>query len=149
MKLFKTQNHPLVGSWQLEKYEISDQKGQPVLLWGSSASGLLIYLNNGFMSVQVSNNNRPLFANDDLRAGSTEEIFQAFTGYTAYFGTYDYQKKSNCVFHYVDQSVFPNWNGVTHTRYVSLQDNKLTLRTPPILINGEFCEMHMYWQRLK
>ena len=149
MNLFKTENHKLIGSWHLEKYEIRNQQKQPVLLWGKSASGLLIYLDNGYMSVQVSNNDRPVFANDDLRAGSTEEIFQAFTGYTAYFGKYKYQEKNNRVFHYVEQSAFPNWNGVTHTRFVSLNDAKLTLRTPPILINGESCEMQMFWQRIE
>lgn len=148
MNLLKTENHKLVGSWHLEKYAVSNKNNQPIFLWGKSPSGLLIYLDNGYMSVQVSNNDRPAFAIDDLRAGTTEEIFQAFTGYTAYFGKYNYQGKNNCVFHYIQQSVFPNWNGVTHKRFVSLHNTQLVLRTPPILINGESCEIQMFWQRI-
>ena len=145
----KTEYQKLVGSWRLEKYAVSNKKNQPIFLWGKSPSGLLIYLDNGCMSVQVSNNDRPAFAINDLLAGTDEEIFQAFTGYTAYFGKYNFQEKNNCVFHYVQQSVFPNWNGVTHKRFVSLHDNQLILRTPPILINGEPCDIQIFWRRIE
>jgi len=144
----ESDNHKLVGSWFLEKYTVTKPNNHPILLWGKHASGLIIYLENGHMSVQVSDADRPNFINDDLRAASTEEITRAFTGYTAYFGKYEYQEKNNCVLHFVEQSVFPNWNGVTHTRYVSLDGNKLILRTPPILIDGDACEMQMFWQRI-
>ena len=147
MNVVEVDNHKLVGSWILEKYSVVDQNNRPVLLWGEHASGLIIYLENGRMSVQVSNTDRPFFVNADLRAGSAEEITQAFTGYTAYFGRYEYQEKNGYVLHFVEQSVFPNWNGITHTRYVSLEGDRLVLRTPPIQIDGEFCEMNMYWKR--
>ena len=148
MKISETDNHQLAATWSLEKYTVTNQNNEPILLWGEHTSGLLIYADNGCMSVQVSNNDRPIFAKSDMGAGSVEEITQAFMGYTAYFGKYEYQEKNNYVLHFVEQSVYPNWNGVTHTRYVSLNGNQLILSTPPIVINGEPCEMQMFWQRI-
>jgi len=150
MTVMQTQsdNHKLTGTWLLDHYQISDQTGQPVLLWGTSTSGILIYTRDGYMSVQVSNNDRPAFAQDDFLAGSSAEIQSAFEGYTAYFGRYEYQEKNGFVYHYVQQSVFPNWNGITHTRFVTLDNDKLILGTPPISIKGELCTMQMHWKKV-
>ncbi|MCB1935908.1 MAG: lipocalin-like domain-containing protein [Nitrosomonas sp.] len=141
-------NHKLTGAWLLDHYQIAGQHGQPVLLWGGNASGILIYTDNGYMSVQVSNNDRPAFAQNDFLAGEPDEIRSAFEGYTAYFGRYDYKETNGYVNHHVQQSIFPNWNGVTHTRFVTLDNDKLILGTPPISIKGESCTMQMYWKRI-
>ena len=146
--LTNSDNHKLTGTWMLDHYQITDQNGQDILLWGNNTSGILIYTDDGYMSVQVSNNDRPAFAANDFLAGEADEIKSAFEGYTAYFGTYAYLKKNGFVHHHVQQSVFPNWNGVTHTRFVNLVDGKLTLSTPPITIKGKSCTMQMYWKKI-
>jgi hypothetical protein len=138
----------LLGAWHLKSYSVKKQNNHPLPLWGEYAGGLLIYLPNGYMSVQVSNKDRPAFEKGDFLAGSIEEITSAFEGYTAYYGKFEYQPDNQLVCHYVDQSVFPNWCGVTHKRYVELSNSQLTLSTPPILINGELCTMQMFWQRI-
>lgn len=141
-------NQKLIGAWQLSDYQVSDQYNEHILLWGIKAAGLLIYLSNGIMSVQVSGSSRPVFTKGDFQAGSIDEIKCAFEGYTAYFGRYEYQEKNGLVLHHVHESLFPNWNGVTHTRYVYLDQNKLTLRTPPIPIKGELCTMQLHWLKV-
>ena len=141
-------NYKLTGSWELENYLIINQQGENVFLWGSKASGLIVYLKNGYMSVQVSNTNRHFFARDDFLTGSDKEIRAAFEGYIAYFGKYEYHEEDGLVYHDVQESIFPNWRGVRHTRYVSLNQNKLILSTPPIMIKGMPCAMQMFWKKI-
>lgn len=148
MKIMQKDNYKLAGAWELENYLITNQRSENVFLWGPKAFGLLIYLNNSRMSVQVSNIARPFFAQDDFLAGSDTEVRSAFEGYTAYFGKYEYREEDGLVYHDVQESVFPNWRGVRHTRYVSLIQNKLILSTPPIMIKGMPCEMQMFWKKV-
>lgn len=145
----QSDNPLLTGTWLLDHYQITGQQGQPILLWGSNVSGILIYTDNGYMSVQVSNNDRSAFAQNDFLAGNPDEVRSAFEGYTAYFGRYEYQAKNGFVYHHVQQSVFPNWNGITHTRFVTLNNDTLILGTPPISIKGEPCVMQMHWKKVE
>lgn len=147
MKPTTISQNDLIGIWGLNNYSVMNLKGENILLWGENAEGLLVYLNNDHMSVHVSNKNRPHFACNDFLAGTTDEITAAFEGYTAYYGKYELQG-DNIIHHYVNQSAYPNWNGVTHKRFISLNPPELTLSTPPILINGELCTMRMYWKRI-
>lgn len=142
-------DNPLPGVWKLHSYSIVKQNNDKVLLWGENPSGMLIYLPNGYMSVQVSNADRMLFEKGDFLAGTGQEISEAFEGYTAYYGRYEYLPEKQLVCHYVDQSLYPNWSGAVNERYAALDGDCLTLSTPPVSIAGEPCTMSMHWRRVK
>ncbi len=141
-------NDKIVGTWTLGSYDIKMDSGEDINLWGKNTSGILIYLANGYMSVHVSNMDRVQFKDNDFLSGSFEELKSAFEGYTCYFGTYEYSPEEHVVYHRVMESVYPNWSGVTHTRYAELSDDKLILTTPPIKLSGQDGVMNLYWERV-
>ena len=100
------------------------------------------------MSVHVSDKNRPKFASNDLFRGTEDEIRRAFEGYTTYFGTYEYRSDEKLVLHRVTESLYPNWSGVTQTRFAGLTHKTLVLKTPPIMVRGLEVIMELIWQRI-
>ncbi len=141
------QHNSLIGTWGLESYTVSTPAGKNKNLWGENAEGMLIYQANGYMSVQVSDKTRPLFDNRDYLSGDADEIDAAFKGYTAYFGRYVVHP-GNIIHHIVDQSLYPNWSGVTLIRYLTLNQNELVLSTPPIQMKDDIYTMKMNWYRI-
>lgn len=138
----------IVGSWRLQSYVLTLDNGETIPLWGDRADGIIIYLDNGYMSVHVSNQDREKFVENDFLRGNHEEIKEAFEGYTTYFGTYEYIPEEGTVLHHVSESLYPNWSGVTHTRFVEYDDEQLMIRTPPIYVNQKECVMELKWTRL-
>lgn len=141
-------NLDIVGSWRLETYVLTMNNGETIPLWGKHADGMIVYLENGYMSVHVSNMERKSFHKNDFLRGNYEEIKCAFEGYTTYFGTYEYKPEESAVYHHVQQSLYPNWSGVTHTRFVECANDRLVIKTPPILVNSNECIMELRWKRL-
>lgn len=141
-------NQKIVGVWRLESYLLTLSSGKNVPLWGDNPDGAIIYLENGFMSVHVSDQDRPKFVANDFLAGTVDEIKRAFEGYTAYFGTYEYDSNKGEVLHHVLGSLYPNWSGITQKRFIQCNDNKLVITTPPIIVSNEDCIMEMRWVRV-
>lgn len=148
MSDIKATDKEIIGSWRLTSYLLKMENGETIPLWGENTDGIIIYLENGYMSVHVSDEDRPKFAENDFLRGNEEELKRAFEGYTCYFGKYEYSAEKGVVYHYVAQSVYPNWSGVTHTRYVEINDEKLLITTPPIKVGGKECIMEMRWSRV-
>ena len=70
--------HRFVGVWRLVTSEFKLSDGSTAYPYGKEAIGMLIYDTHGYMSVQVMNPNRPIFASGDIRNGTAEEIKAAF-----------------------------------------------------------------------
>lgn len=138
----------IIGAWELDSYKVKMDTGETFDLWGKNTTGILIYLPNGYMSVHVSDKDRPKFKDNDFLSGEFKEVKAAFERYTTYFGTYKYDPENGVVFHYVAESLFPNWSGVTHKRFVVLEGDECLLKTPPTLIKGEKSIMELHWKRL-
>ena len=71
---------------------------------------------------------RSRFANSDPRKGTDAEIRDAFTGYSAYYGSYAVDEKAGTVTHHVEGAWFPNWIGTKQVRRYEFSGNRLTLR---------------------
>ncbi len=138
----------LAGVWGLESYSVRALCGGSLSIWGDDPCGILIYLPDGHMSVHVSDTSRPKFAANDLFRGTEDEIRRAFEGYTTYFGTYEYRSDEKVVLHRVTESLYPNWSGVTQTRFAELTHRTLVLKTPPIIVRGLEVVMELNWQRI-
>lgn len=148
MPKYKNANKDIIGAWKLVSYTVKTDSGEEIDIWGKETTGMIIYLKNGNMSVYLSNKNRPKFKGNDFLAGSLEEIRNAFEGCTAYIGRYEYRPDEQKVLHHITESLFPNWSGITQTRYVSLGRRKLSIKTPPIDVNRRECVMELHWERI-
>ncbi len=99
------------------------------------------------MSVIIMRPERPKSSINDKSKATNEEIKSAFDGFEAYFGTYEIDEEKKIVSHHIVGSLFPNWEGMTHTRFAEFSGNQLTLKTPPMQYGGETISGTLIWQR--
>ena len=88
-------------------------------------------------------------ASGDLRGGTSEEIREAFEGYVAYFGSYTVDPEAGVVTHQVAESLLPNWIDGSQIRYYEIDEDTLTLRTPPIQSGGREIVGILIWSRCR
>jgi CubicO group peptidase (beta-lactamase class C family) len=116
-------------------------------VYGVHPNGRITYTADGRMSVIITDDGRkPLSVNDRL-APPAEERAQAFSTLVAYAGTYTLT--GDKVVHHVEIDALQNRVGSDQVRYVTLQGNRLTLKTPPISRGGEQQVLELVWERLK
>lgn len=137
----------ILGAWRLKSIDLKHPGGEVTHPYGNTPEGILMYQDNGYMSVHISDPQRPRFAKGDFLQGSHEELKRAFEGYLGYFGSYEYHPDKGYVIHYPMQSLFPDWTGSKHVRYTEIEDNTLVITTPPILFGGEECVMVLTWEK--
>lgn len=133
-----------VGTWKLISIETKDEKGD--LVRRGKRTGYIIYSMDGYMSVVIMKDGRPIFKSGDIRGGSVEEKISAVDGYISYTGRF--MVKKNSVFHHIEASLFPNWIGEDQERFYKLDGNRLTLSTPLMLIGGRKLSTHLIWERV-
>ncbi|WP_143306476.1 lipocalin-like domain-containing protein [Chitinophaga vietnamensis] len=137
----------IIGAWQLLSWTYNNDKGETIHYFGENVMGIIIYDRSGYMNAQIMKASRPLFSTSSLNAGTPEETFSAFSGYLAYYGRYVENKPGELV-HIIEGSLFPNWIGNGQVRYVSIEDDRLTIRTPPILSKDGEVVFHLAWRRV-
>jgi Lipocalin-like domain len=112
---------------------------------GRDAVGLLIYTDDGHMSVSIARSSRRPFAAGDLLGGTGDEKARAAESYVSYCGRYE--RRGESVIHQVDMSLFPNWTGRDQERQAKLDGNRLTLEAPPFTIKGTEQRACLVWER--
>lgn len=136
----------LVGTWRLVSLESRSADGQISYPWGQKAMGYTMYNEDGYMSVAIMSANRSNFASGDIKGGSTDEKAAAADTYISYCGRYEVQ--GDTIIHHIEVSLFPNWVGVDQKRIFKFDDDRLSLSTPPILVNGIKRTSHLIWERV-
>ena len=123
----------ITGTWKVVSWETLRPNGQIVNIWmGLHPTGLLIYLPNGLMSVQVMADPRPTFTkNPATMPPPYDEFRNAFYSYYAYWGTYTISDAGDSVVHNVLGSERPAEVGRKYQRSASIEGTKLILTTPP------------------
>lgn len=148
MAITSNDKNEIVGAWRLKSSTILSTTGISRDLWSNDIDGIIIYLANGYMSVHLSDVNRPKFENDDPSCATFAEIKLAFERYITYFGTYKYNQGEGIVHHHITQALFPNWSGITQLRYATINQNELTIKTTPLKMENTECTMELVWQRI-
>ncbi len=129
----------------MEAHRSDGKSGFP---YGQDATGILIYLPDGYMSAQIMRPNRPLFASREARVGKPEEIEKAYLGYLAYWGRYEVNEAASSVTHYPEGSLFPNWVGMAQLRHLELNGNRLVIKTPPQVFGGRTTITTLTWEKM-
>jgi len=109
-----------VGSWKLVSIEGPNQ--QPIR---GKPFGMIMYDNTGHMAVQIVRGERPAFPSP--AKATDKERAQAYSTYTAYYGTYTFDPENHIVIHHLEGSLVPGQIGQDNIRYFELKGNRLTL----------------------
>ena len=147
----KTGSGKLVGTWKLISVEERDADGKIVvpLDFGPEPIGLLMYDATGHMSAQAMRRGRPRMDSEDVHRATPEQAKAAFTGYAAYFGTYEVNEREGLVIHHVEGSLLPNWEGGDQRRRFTLTGDKLILEPPTFQAKGEKRTRRLTWQKCR
>ena len=146
----------LVGVWDLVSYEDHKPNGEVLRWWGQHPSGVLTYSPAGRMTVQFMRDPRSTFAagrvwgpdnQQLLPTASVAEIRDAYTGYYAYFGTYDVDERAQTVTHHVTSSLRSHEVGLDNVRSFEMSGSQLLLRLPVTADNGEVRTRIIVWRR--
>ena len=133
------------GQWNLVAWRRVSSDGSKAFPFGRDATGMLVYTDVGGMIVQMAAANRVHLDTADAIGGTESERAGAYSGYLAYFGSYEV--KGDEVHHIISASSFPNWTGNVQVRPFEVQGETLVLRTPPTEIGGVSVVNEMSWIR--
>lgn len=138
--------HPLVGTWRLESFDVRDEGGNVTYPFGRDAVGFITYTADGRMAVQFGRADRARLAAADWVGGTPTEIATAARDYMAYCGTYELRDGE--VVHRVELSLMPNWIGGELVRLVAFAGDTVTLTTPPTPVGGRQQVATLAWRRV-
>jgi hypothetical protein len=82
-----------------------------------------------------------------LPTATAAEIRAAYTGYYAYFGTYDVDQGARTVTHHITSSLRSHEVGLDNVRSFELSGNQLRLRLTVVSDDGEQRQRLIAWRR--
>jgi hypothetical protein len=150
-----THNDSLIGIWSLISATAIHADGTVTPdVYGANPSGYITYTSDGHMMVMFSRSNRsPLSQavqsplSPEMQSLPIEELAQAFTTFNAYAGTYTLS--GNTVTHHIEIASIPNRVGTTLIRTFTVSENRVTLRTSPVLNDGVETVFELVWERIE
>lgn len=126
----------LIGGWQLESWALVYEDGRPSEYpLGRDAIGFILYTPDGHVSATLARRDRkPLASEADAdKARAYDDVF-------AYAGRY--KVRGEAVFHSIEVATNPALQGITSTRNIMLDGNRLVLSGP------DFSPGSPRWQRI-
>lgn len=141
------ESNPLIGTWKLVSWENRSVEGDEVSYpLGRRAEGYITYNADGYMFVAIMSPHRINFAGGDLLSGTPDEEAKAEETFLGYCGPYDFE--GDKVIHHIEVCSFPNWSGADQERLVELAENRVTLSTHAMLMQGKQVTGHLIWERV-
>ena len=126
----------ILGAWRIidaETVNVTTGATGPWLGRPRPYSGIIIYLPNGLMSVQIGAARQRARPDASLLNLSYEEKIKLLDTYYAYHGRFEVDEAASKVRHHVDHALFESETGSTLVRTVRLADGTLTLSTDNLL----------------
>jgi hypothetical protein len=121
----------LIGAWRLAAIEYSGPHGESVdPYYQAGSSGIIIYDSSGWMSVQITAQNRRRWEVPAVRVPRPVEEdaalkAEAFDTYYSYYGTWDYDAATRVVTHHVKSSIIPAETDLDYAQTVTLEGGRL------------------------
>ena len=130
----------LLGAWRLESWSLVYEDGRaPEHPLGTDAKGFIMYTADGHVSATLARARRQPFT-----SGDAAEKAQAYDDSFAYAGRYEF--RDGTVFHSIEVATSPALAGVTSTRHIHLDGDRLTL-TGPDFSPGAPRSHRIVWRR--
>ena len=124
----KSIKQQLEGAWTLVSVESTTKEGKSTpFAEGGNLKGSLIFIGNRF-AFQVTSEAPKLASSDRLKTTAEENKAVAHSG-ISYFGTYTLSDDKNITLQ-IERSTFPNQNGVSAKRVISITGDELKLTNP-------------------
>ena len=135
----------LVGTWRLVSLEHRREDGQIVKILGEESIGLGAFTGDGYFFSFIMNADRPKFLSEDIMGGTLEEKASAVETFVSYCGRYEVNEDK--ITQNVEMSLFPDWVGGKQERYFEFDNDRLIVKTPPMVIHGEKIFGYSIWVR--
>lgn len=135
----------LVGTWMVVSWEQKKKDGSTLRQFGENPTGMAIFDAGGRYIITVMRPDRAKYISNALWQGTAEENKETANGTQTYFGTYTVNEADRSIAIHVEGSSFPNWNGASQKRFVTITDDQLTLTIRPP--SGETVDV--VWKRAK
>jgi Lipocalin-like domain len=115
--------------------------------YGEQPRGQMILTPDGRYSIVLSRADLPSIAGGSRTKGTSEENKAVVDGSIAHTGRYTIDDAGKAITFHIENSTFPNWNGTTQKRSLSLKGDTLTytVNTPS---NGG-APNEVTWRRVK
>ncbi len=137
----------ILGTWSLEVFSAKGEDGTVVFPFGDAPKGLITYTAAGYMAAVLMKGGRTKFASGDALGGTAEEIKEAFEGFEAYAGRYEFDEEASVVTHHAEVARLPNWEDSAQVRYAKMLDTTLNLSTPEIVAMGQKWVATLTWRK--
>jgi hypothetical protein len=145
--LLRMTNDKLVGTWKLVSASSTVSTGERIEApYGPGPVGILTYSEDGRMASLISYGGRKPLSFGGGSRSPQEEQAEAFNTFLAYAGRYTLSE--NKVTHHVEISSIQNYVNKDLVRSIEFEDDRITLVTPPMVVNGKIQTVKLIWQRL-
>jgi hypothetical protein len=101
----------IAGTWLVEDADVIID-GTRIPLYGAHPTGVLIFTEDLYFSVVLSDAEVPPFASGDRMTGTADEDHSSVTRTLGLYGTYSLDAHGDFQSQIVLASTFPNWNGL-------------------------------------
>ena len=136
--------HPLIGSWKLDSFELQTKDGQILHPYGEELAGYLFYNADGFMSAAFMNASRGKIQGADLEAAAKTSSYDQFMAYTG-----PYEVTGDRIRHFVEVSSLEVWTGTVQERWFKLDGDRLELLTQSLTVGSDAPVGRLVWTRVK
>ncbi|MEL6462556.1 MAG: lipocalin-like domain-containing protein [Cyanobacteria bacterium J06621_15] len=149
------QNNPLIGTWKLISIKAIFPDGTiDDEAFGINPLGYINYTVEGKMMVIFSKSERPFLSGNSaspltnaIHSVPIEERAEAFSTFNSYAGSYTLD--GDKVIHHVEIASIPNRIGKSLTRIFTINENRVTLKTPPSRSDDTPKIFELTWERLE
>lgn len=137
----KSMKELIVGSWTLLLVDTVAADGARNPNYGPHPRGLTIFTPDGYYSLQAMSDIRPKFAANDKLKGTADEYKAAVLGMISFFGRYTLDEEKKMLTLHLDSSSYPNWDGTTQTRPITVLTGDLLTWITPVSSAGGRAEV--------
>ncbi|HLG79833.1 MAG TPA: lipocalin-like domain-containing protein [Bradyrhizobium sp.] len=138
----------LIGMWSLT--EAVSVKGNETVPWFGRhppITGIIIYDENGWMSVQIAGAPTGTISRADFLKLSAADRAVWLDEYYAYYGTFEVDETAHVVTHHVVSSLLPYETATNLKRNASIDGDVLTLLTPARDEGGKTTFNRLVWKK--
>jgi len=135
-----------LGTWRLSSFDATLAGGTTTKPYGDAPEGRIQYEKSGRMSAMLMRTDRKKISAASLETAPLEELRDATSGFTAYYGTFDIDESKKIVTHHLKFANNPNWVGTDLVRSYQFENNTLILTATSPARPG--ATLRLVWERL-
>jgi Lipocalin-like domain len=138
----------VLGSWSLvDAVAVSGDEIKPWAGRQTPITGIIMYLDSGWMSVQISGARPGVISREDFEKLKTDDRAKWLNEYYAYYGKFEVNESSRVITHYLTDALLPYEQAIVYKRSFKLDGDVLTLLTEPRVVGGKTVFNRLVWKK--